>query len=93
MANSVALYVQRRYGPLMNNAALTAIREIGTKSTAYPFTLDFTREFTAGTLVGLTHEDTIGFCHGSDADEWVSSVNRANKAGKVDYKVIRWCVR
>ncbi len=77
----------------MNNAALTALREIATKTTSYPFTLAFTREFTDGNLVGLTHDDTIGFCRASDADEWVSSVNRANKSGKVNYRVIKWSVR
>jgi hypothetical protein len=77
----------------MNNAALAAIRDIASKTTSYPFTLAFTREFTKGTLIGLTHEDVLGFCNALDAEEWVASINRKNKAGKVDYRVIKWVVR
>lgn len=76
----------------MNNATIKALREMGTGSTGYSHTLVFTREFTKGTLVGLTHEDSIGFCSATACNEWVSAVNRANKAGKVDYKVISWKV-
>ena len=76
----------------MNNAALKAVREIATKSTPYPFTLTFTREFTSGSLVGLTHDDHLGFCREADAHEWVSSVNQANKRGTLDYKVIAFAV-
>jgi hypothetical protein len=75
----------------MNTAQLKGLRDMATKN-PYPFTLSFTREFTAGTLAGLTHDDSIGFCRASDGDEWVSSVNRANKDGKIDYKVIKWSV-
>jgi hypothetical protein len=63
-----------------------------TMKSAYPYTLTFTREFTTGTLKGLTHDDTIGFCRAQHADEWVASVNAANAKGKVDYKVIKWSV-
>lgn len=77
----------------MNNASLTAVRAIATKSVAYPFTLAFTREFTRGNLEGLTHEDNVGFCRAADADEWVASVNAANACGKIDYRVIKWSVR
>jgi hypothetical protein len=77
----------------MNTAQLSALRSLASRSVTYPVTLRFTREFTRGTLVGLTHDDAIGFCRASDADEWVSSVNRANRAGKVDYKVIRWSTK
>ena len=76
----------------MNNATLSALRDLAAKS-AYPFTLAFTREFTAGTLAGLTHNDTIGFCRALDAEEWVSSVNRAHAKGKLEYRVIKWSVR
>ena len=76
----------------MNNAAMTAIRAIATKSVTYAYTLAFTREFTSGTLAGLTHDDIIGFCRAADADEWVTSVNAANARGKVDYRVIKWSV-
>jgi hypothetical protein len=75
----------------MNNAALAALRGIATKS-PYPFTLVFTREFTKGTLVGLTHDDKCGFCSRLDAEEWVASVNRANAKGKVEYRVVKWSV-
>ncbi|MGA7121198.1 MAG: hypothetical protein WBY94_13925 [Polyangiaceae bacterium] len=75
----------------MNNAALAAIRDIAAKA-AYPYTLSFTREFTSGTLAGLTHDDKLGFCAAPDAEEWVSSVNGANRAGKLEYKVIAWKV-
>jgi hypothetical protein len=81
----------------MNNAALTAICDTAARAhdqvSGYAFTLTFTREFTAGLLVGLTHADTIGFCRAADGDEWVASVNRANAAGKVNYRVIKWSVR
>jgi len=77
----------------MNNAMLSALRDLGTKSVGYEFTLHFTREFTSGMLVGLTHDDKIGFCEASSAHEWVSSVNRANAKGKLDYKVIKFAVR
>ena len=56
----------------MNNAALAAIRDIATRAMAYPFTLSFTREFTTGTLAGLTHDDSLGFCRAADADEWIA---------------------
>lgn len=76
----------------MNNAVLKAIRDIAIKS-PYPFTLVFTREFTTGILVGLTHDDKCGFCTALDAEEWVSSVNRGNAKGKVEYRVIKWTVQ
>ena len=75
----------------MNNAALAGFRALSA-SVVYPVTLAFTREFTKGTLVGMTHDDTIGFCSVFDAEEWVSSVNAANRKGKVEYRVIKWSV-
>jgi hypothetical protein len=76
----------------MNNAQLAALRDMASKP-SYPFTLSFTREFTRGTFAGSTHQDSLGFCRAADADEWVSSVNRAHAAGRCDYRVISWSVR
>ena len=50
----------------------TAMMKIFYSKPSYPFTLIFTREFTEGALVGLTHDDSIGFCSKFDAEEWVS---------------------
>lgn len=78
----------------MNNAALTALR-----SMKYPtvrpgwISLSFVREFTAGNLAGLTHEDVIGFCSDAAATEWVSTINQRNARGKVDYRIVKWTVR
>jgi hypothetical protein len=74
----------------MNTAQLKCLRNLHTSNHGYSHTLHFTREFTSGCLVGMTHEDEIGFCSSVDCDEWVSAVNRNNKAGKVDYKVVSW---
>jgi hypothetical protein len=77
----------------MNNAAATALRDL-----KYPtvrsgwIALSFVREFTSGNLVGLTHEDTIGFCSEAAASEWVSTINRKNAAGGVDYRIVKWTV-
>ena len=76
----------------MNTAQTKALREIATRTTPYAFTLHFTREFTRGNLVGLTHIDSIGFCRSADCDEWVSIINQKNAAGTIDYKVISWRV-
>jgi hypothetical protein len=73
----------------VNNAALKAFRALAGKP-GYPYQLTFTREFTKGSLMGLTHEDTVGFCTEADAEEWVAAVNRNNAAGKVNYRVIKW---
>lgn len=72
----------------MNATQLTALRSLA----YYPFTLQFTREFTKGTLLGLTHDDSLGFCVELDAEEWVSAVNANNRKGSVDYKVVSWKV-
>lgn len=72
----------------MNAAQLTGFRTMARQ--VYPFTLEFTREFTSGHLVGLTHDDEIGFCRASDGDEWISSVNQQNAAGKLNYRVTKW---
>jgi hypothetical protein len=77
----------------MNNAAVTALRSL-----KYPtvragwVTLSFVREFTSGNLVGLTHEDQIGFCSEAASSEWVSTINRKNASGEVDYKIVKWTV-
>jgi hypothetical protein len=76
----------------MNNAQLAALRDLQSTS-SYQFKLSFTREFTSGTLVGLTHDDSIGFCTRLDAEEWVSSISRQNAAGKLNYRVVKWSVR
>ena len=55
--------------------------------------LSFVREFTAGNLAGLTHEDVIGFCSEAAATEWVSTINQKNAHGKVDYRIVKWTVR
>ena len=77
----------------MNTAQLAALRSL-----KYPtvrpgwIALSFVREFTAGNLIGLTHEDTIGFCSEAAALEWVSTINRKNIAGDVDYTIVRFAV-
>lgn len=77
----------------MNTAQLTAIRSL-----KYPpvragwVSLSFVREFTSGNLAGLTHEDSIGFSSEAAAVEWVSSINRKNGTGDVDYKIVKWTV-
>jgi hypothetical protein len=75
----------------MTGAALKAVREMAmVRASVYPFTLRFTREFTAGVMTGGTHDDSIGFCKEADGIEWVSVINQKNKAGKLDYKVVAW---
>lgn len=74
----------------MNNAQLQGLRNLAARNGGYPVRLAFTREFTRGNLVGLTHEDSMGFCKALDAEEWVSAINSANARGKVDYKIISW---
>lgn len=76
----------------MNRTQVLALRAQASQASCYPFTLRFTREFTSGTLQGLTHADQVGFCTRADCDEWVSVVNQKNAAGKVDYRVISWSV-
>jgi hypothetical protein len=53
-------------------------------------TLHFTRQFTQGTLSGLTHQDYITFPVVSDAEHWLSAVKRAYQKKKLDYKVIEY---
>lgn len=74
----------------MNNAQLTGLRNLTTNP--YPVKLTFTREFTKGALKGIVHQDSMGFCKELDAEEWVSSINRGNEAGKVEYRVTKWSV-
>jgi uroporphyrinogen-III synthase len=50
--------------------------------------LSFVREFTSGNLLGVMHADCIGFCSKDAAEEWVSTINRKNAAGEVDYKIV-----
>ncbi len=50
-------------------------------------TLHFVRHFTAGNLVGLTHESTLDFESADAAFAWVAGVNRNNRKGTVDYLV------
>ena len=75
----------------MNNAQLTGLRNL-----AYPtvrqgwIACSFVREFTSGSLVGLTHEDTIGFCSEAAASEWVSTINSKNAKGDIDYHIVKW---
>jgi hypothetical protein len=93
VAFGVALYVPRKYIIPMNNAAVTALRDIKYPTVRYGWiALAFTREFTSGTLAGLTHSDSIGFCSEAAAAEWVSTINRKNAAGEVDYKIVKWSV-
>jgi len=54
---------------------------------------DFHREFTAGNLAGLGHEDELGFCRLADAQEWVRVINEKNAAGKLDYKVTAFSIK
>lgn len=74
----------------MNTAALQAIRDIASrKAAAYSHVLFFTRRFTSGTLAGLTHDDSIGFCNEADAHEWVATINASKK---LSYRVESWKV-
>jgi len=77
----------------MKTTQLAGLRTHANDGKLYSHALVFTREFTSGSFVGMTHDDQIGFCSLFDAEEWVSSVNRANKAGKVNYRVTKWVVR
>jgi hypothetical protein len=52
--------------------------------------LAFRRKFTSGTLKGLTHDDSIPFTSKASAKKWVSTINRKNKSGDVDYRVVQW---
>jgi len=77
----------------MNVARNSRLSEtVATNTNPYPVKLKFTREFTKGALSGIKHEDSMGFCKELDAEEWVSSVNRSNAAGKCEYRVIKWSV-
>ena len=77
----------------MNQAQLQGMRNLAaTKQVGYSHDLRFTRRFTSGTLVGMTHEDHIPFCSMLDAEEGVSSVNQANAKGKLNYRVETWKV-
>ena len=51
-------------------------------------TLHFTRLFTQGTLIGLTHRDKITFPDTAHAEDWLGSIKRAHQKGKLDYRVI-----
>ena len=71
------------------NAALQAFRAMAAKAHGYTHTLHFTRRFTSGTLVGLTHDDQLGFCNEADAHEWVATINASKK---LSYRVESWKV-
>tara|TARA_R110000868_G_scaffold93573_5_gene258799 strand:+ start:262 stop:474 length:213 start_codon:yes stop_codon:yes gene_type:complete len=44
-----------------------------------PVVLTFTREFISGALVGLTHDDALGFCDMKSAEEYVAICNKLAK--------------
>lgn len=59
---------------------------------AYPVTLNFTRHFTSGTLVGIDHNDTLGFVSVDAARRWVRCVSASNAEGGCDYKVTAYAM-
>lgn len=48
----------------------------------------YTRTFTAGSLVGMSWEDSLPFVSPAAFERWCKGVNRNNKLGTVDYKVV-----
>lgn len=54
----------------------------------YPVILVFVREFTAGTLKGRKHIDTLPFCTEADAVSWVCGINAKAAKGRMSYRVV-----
>jgi hypothetical protein len=76
--------------------SVETLRASGHPALAYPavhpgwVALSFVREFTSGNLLGVMHADCIGFCSEAAAAEWVSTINRKNDNGEIDYKIVSW---
>ena len=51
-------------------------------------TLKFTRLFTKGNLVGLTHQDSLKTSSEQLAQEFVDCINENNADGVLDYKIV-----
>ena len=52
-----------------------------------PCTVLFTRTFTRGNLVGLTHRDSIKHVSLDRAELWLEGVEAISKAGLLDYRI------
>jgi hypothetical protein len=48
----------------------------------YPFRIFFTVTFTAGTLEGLTIQDSVGMVSQKSAEQWVQAVSSKPPKGK-----------
>lgn len=59
----------------------------------YGYVLHFVRHFTRGTMIGIRHSDSIGFCSRNDCLDWVHDVNRAHELGKLPYVVEAYVVQ
>tara|TARA_R110002020_G_scaffold41325_3_gene121960 strand:+ start:6148 stop:6339 length:192 start_codon:yes stop_codon:yes gene_type:complete len=53
----------------------------------YTATLILFKQFTAGNFAGLTTKDLIGFPDKATASRYLSDIESAIKAGKLDYKL------
>jgi hypothetical protein len=47
----------------------------------------FTRTFTRGNLIGLTHRDSIKHVSRERAEAWLAGVNANSEAGRLDYRI------
>lgn len=50
----------------------------------------FTKKFTSGVLVGLTHTSTISFVSREAANEWQTGVQANIQAGKLNYALVEF---